>query len=196
MAKSYEPKPEFLLVDGYNIIFSWEKLKALAATSLESARVKLLEMLSDYQGFTGLNIIIVFDAHKVPGNTENVFYYDNIKIVYTKEAETADNYIERVTQSLSATHIVRVATSDSLEQIIILSKGAYRVSAGELEAHVKKAKEKQRKIYTEYRPVKNNPLIDNLDKNTAEMLKNMSLQKEGVSSDQKKPSNKLPKSKR
>ncbi len=186
MAKTYEPKPEFLLVDGYNIIFSWEQLKILADNSLESARLRLLEILSDYQGYTGLNIIIVFDAHKVVGKLRKNTYYDSLKIVYTKEAETADNYIERVTKSLSSGNIVRVATSDSLEQTIILSKGAYRISARELEHEINQVKQKQQKKYIENRPVKNNLLIDNIDKDTADLLKKMSLQKEGASTERKK----------
>ena len=121
--------PEYLLVDGYNIIFAWENLKELAKESLDMARERLIDILSDYRGIRECELIVVFDAYKVKNNPGTVEKVHNISVVYTKEAETADMYIEKVTHELGKKHRVRVATSDSLEQIIILGSGAMRVSA-------------------------------------------------------------------
>ena len=121
--------PEYLLVDGYNIIFAWEELKAVAQTNLDAARQLLMDLLSNYQGFKKCVVILVFDAYKVPRNVQDVFKYHNIYVVYTKEAETADTYIERATYEIGKHHRVRVATSDGAEQLIILGHGALRLSA-------------------------------------------------------------------
>ncbi len=120
---------EYLLVDGYNIIFAWEELKALAREDVAAARQALMDILSNYQGVRGCELILVFDAYKVKGNPGSVTRYHNIHVVYTREAETADNYIEKVTLEIGREHRVRVATSDYLEQLIILGHGALRVSA-------------------------------------------------------------------
>ena len=133
-----KPRPipkgdEYLLVDGYNIIFAWDDLKSLAADNLDSARTALIHRLSNYQGMKQCRLIIVFDAYKVKGNPGSIEKINpNIHVVYTKEAETADTYIERISHDLSKEHRVRVATSDGTEQIIILGNGAYRMSAEEL----------------------------------------------------------------
>lgn len=127
---NYDGK-EYLLVDGYNIIFSWDELKKIAADNLDAARSELINMMCNYQGFTGYELILVFDAYKVKGKHRDVEKYCNINIVYTKESETADTYIEKVSHELSKNHRVRVATSDGLEQIIILGNGAMRISARE-----------------------------------------------------------------
>ena len=122
--------PEYLLVDGYNIIFAWEELKAVAQDNLDAARQMLMDLLSNYQGFRKCEVILVFDAYKVPGSTREVSHYHNIHVVYTKEAETADAYIEKATFELSKQRRrVRVATSDGAEQLIILGHGALRLSA-------------------------------------------------------------------
>ncbi len=121
--------PEYLLVDGYNIIFAWEELKALAAVSLDDARTRLADILCNYQGYKKCRVILVFDAYRVKNNPGSVETYKNISIVYTKEAETADSYIEKVTYEIGRHHRVRVATSDGLEQVIILGHGALRQSA-------------------------------------------------------------------
>ena len=121
--------PEYLLVDGYNIIFAWEDLKRTASSSLEDARVQLADLLCNYQGYKKCEVILVFDAYKVKGNPGSVEKYKNISIVYTKEAETADTYIEKATYEIGKHHRVRVATSDGLEQVIILGHGALRQSA-------------------------------------------------------------------
>ena len=129
LSKPLPAGPEYLLVDGYNIIFAWDELKDVARDSLDMARTKLIHMLSSYQGFLGTPVIIVFDAYKVKGNPGSVERMGDLSIVYTKEAETADSYIEKVTHELAKQHRVRVATSDGLEQVIILGAGALRVSA-------------------------------------------------------------------
>ena len=121
--------PEYLLVDGYNIIFAWDELKKLSDKSLEDARQMLIDRLRNYQGFHQQPVIVVFDAYKVKGNPGSVEHHGGLSVVYTKEAETADQYIEKVTHELGKKHRVRVATSDALEQIIILGHGALRVSA-------------------------------------------------------------------
>ncbi len=134
--------PEYLLVDGYNIIFAWEPLKAAARDSLERARYLLMDLLCNYQGYQKCVVILVFDAYKVKGNPGSVEKYRNIHVVYTKEAETADAYIERATYQIAregAARRVRVATSDNLEQLIILGHGAVRVSAREFQAEVEAA---------------------------------------------------------
>ena len=122
-------EPEYLLVDGYNIIFAWDELKDAAHASLDAARQLLMDLLSNYQGFRSCVVILVFDAYKVPRATQDVSRYHNIYVVYTKQAETADAYIEKATYELGRHHRVRVATSDGLEQMIILGHGALRVSA-------------------------------------------------------------------
>ena len=128
--------PEYLLVDGYNIIFAWEELKSLARTDVAAARAALEEILSNYQGFRRCVVILVFDAYKVKGNPGSVEKRGNIYVVYTKEAETADAYIEKATYDLGKNHHVRVATSDGLEQLIILGHGALRLSARAFKAEV------------------------------------------------------------
>ena len=121
--------PEYLLVDGYNIIFAWDELKAVARENLDAARKQLCDLLCNYQGFRRCRVIVVFDAYKVKGNPGSVTRYHNIHVVYTKEAETADAYIEKATYEIGRHHRVRVATSDGPEQLIILGHGALRISA-------------------------------------------------------------------
>lgn len=136
-AKPIPKGPEYLLVDGYNIIFAWDELKKIAEDNLDAARSRLIDILCNYQGFRQCELILVFDAYRVKGNKGEIEKVHNISVVYTKEAETADSYIERVTHELSQNHRVRVATSDNLEQIIILGNGAYRISARDFYAEVK-----------------------------------------------------------
>ena len=129
LIRALEPAEEYVLVDGYNILFAWDELKDLAKSNLDAARHVLMNLLCNYQGYRGCALILVFDAYRVPQNLGTVEKYHNIFLVYTKEAETADSYIERVTYELRGRRKVRVATSDSLEQLIILGHGAVRVSA-------------------------------------------------------------------
>ena len=134
-----EKKPEenYLLVDGYNIIFSWDELRDLSEVNITSARNALMDILCNYQGFKKCNVILVFDGYKVKGNPGSVIKYHNIHVIFTKEAETADQYIEKVTQEIGRQYHVRVATSDRLEQVIILGKGAVRMSARDLEKEIR-----------------------------------------------------------
>ena len=131
--------PEYLLADGYNLIFAWEELKAVARDNLDAARQMLMEVLSNYQGFKQNIVILVFDAYRVPRSVQDVTKYHNIYVVYTKEAETADTYIERATYEIGRHHRVRVATSDGAEQLIILGHGALRLSASAFKAEVEQA---------------------------------------------------------
>lgn len=131
-----EVLPEYLLVDGYNIIFAWDELKELAQVNLDSAREALIEILNNYQGYRKCNIIAVFDAYKVKGGVRREERHGNIDVVFTKEAETADTYIERATHEMKGKYRVRVATSDRLEQMIIMGNGALRISAGEFKKEV------------------------------------------------------------
>lgn len=130
---------EYLLVDGYNIIFAWDELQRLAAQDIAAARGALIDILANYQGFRKCRVIVVFDAYKVKGNPGSVQTVHGVKVVYTKEAETADTYIERATYELRRERRVRVATSDGPEQVIILGHGALRVSARAFHAEVEAA---------------------------------------------------------
>ena len=140
-------REEYLLVDGYNIIFAWDSLKELAQTNLDGARGRLMDILSNYQGYRRMHLILVFDAYKVKGNPGSTVHYHNIDVVYTKEAETADQYIEKVTHEIGRKYRVRVATSDGLEQLIIMGAGAVRVSATELQEEVMAAGDELRQMF-------------------------------------------------
>lgn len=164
---------EYLLVDGYNIIFAWKELKEIADDSLDLARDKLINILKNYRGTKNCNIIVVFDAYMVKGNKGSFDKDDNIFVVYTKEAETADNYIEKTATSLMGKYKVRVATSDYLEQVIIIGRGAVRMSANELKVEIEGAQKKVREQMFAIKPVKNNMLMDNLDPAAAQWLENL-----------------------
>ena len=129
-------KDDYLLVDGYNIIYAWDELKELAKDNLESARIRLAEILCNYQGYRSCTVILVFDAYRVKGNPGSTIKYNNIHIVYTKEAETADSYIEKTVHRISRDYNVTVATSDATEQIIIFGAGAIRLSANGLKEEI------------------------------------------------------------
>ena len=155
-AKSPNPKklpkvpkyegPEYLLVDGYNVIFAWDNLNKLAESSIDGARNALINILCNYQGYKKCEVIVVFDAYKVKGNHREIEKVNNITVVYTKEAETADMYIEKASLDLAKKHKVRVVTSDALEQVIILGNGALRVSSREFQAEVSAAEQTIRNI--------------------------------------------------
>ncbi len=145
--KKKEPVKEYLLVDGYNIIFSWEELNELSKVNMDAARSKLMDILCNYQGFKKCILILVFDAYKVKGGLGEVFDYHNIHVVYTKEAETADEYIEKVTHEMARNHHVTVATSDALEQLIILGQGAVRFSANDLKMEITRVRDQIRRDY-------------------------------------------------
>ena len=138
--------PEYLLVDGYNVIFAWDNLNKLAESSIDGARNALINILCNYQGYKKCEVIVVFDAYKVKGNYREIEKVNNITVVYTKEAETADMYIEKASLDLAKKHKVRVVTSDALEQVIILGNGALRVSSREFQAEVSAAEQTIRNI--------------------------------------------------
>lgn len=145
--KKEEPKDEYLLVDGYNIIFAWEELRELAEVNIDSARGKLLDILCNYQGMKKCSLIAVFDAYKVPGHHTEFLDYHNIHVVYTKEAETADQYIEKFAHENGRRYNVTVATSDGMEQIIIRSQGCRLLSAADLAEEIKRAGEALRESH-------------------------------------------------
>lgn len=158
---------EYLLVDGYNIIFSWKELNELAKGNMDAARYRLMDILSNYQGFKKCTLILVFDAYKVKGGLEKVQNYHNIYVVYTKEAETADQYIEKVTQEIAKENHVVVATSDATEQVIILGKGAIRLSANDLYDEIQRVngiiRENYLKKYSNGKAYIGERLPDNID---------------------------------
>lgn len=129
--------PDYLLVDGYNVIFAWEDLKALAADNLDAARRRLMDILCNYAGYRKCVPILVFDAYRVKGGSREVETWHNLHVIYTREAETADMFIERATHELARQHRVRVVSSDGAEQIIILGNGALRVSAQAFQREVR-----------------------------------------------------------
>ncbi len=131
-----EPEEEYLLVDGYNIIFAWEELHELAEANVDAARYRLMDILCNYQGFVKCTLIVVFDAYKVVGNTGEALKYHNINVVYTKEAETADQYIEKLAHEIGRRYHVTVATSDGLEQLIIRGQGCTLLSAQDLREEI------------------------------------------------------------
>lgn len=165
-----EPEEEYLLVDGYNIIFAWEELRELAAANMEGARNQLMDVLSNYQGFRRCTLILVFDAYRVEGGQGSVQKYHNIHVVFTKEAETADQYIEKTVHKIGRKARVTVATSDALEQVIIYGQGAVRMSAPELFSEVQLAREQIREIYEEQRSREKNYLFDSLPADLAERM--------------------------
>lgn len=171
---------EYLLVDGYNVIFAWEDLKELAKVNIEGARNKLMDVLCNYQGFKKCNLILVFDAYKVQGQELGVQKYHNIYVVYTKEAETADQYIEKVVHEIGRKYHVTVATSDNVEQVVTLGQGGKLLSARELRTEVE---EVQRQIREEYlnRPQKGkNYLFDYLDEEISGRMEAVRLGKKEV----------------
>lgn len=135
---TYKYMPECLLVDGYNIIHSWPELKELAKDNLDAARTRLIDIMCNYQGYKKCILILVFDAYKVKNNLGSSYKYHNIYIVYTKEAQTADMYIERTTHELASKYNITVATSDALEQLIVLGQGGKRISSRKLRLEVEK----------------------------------------------------------
>ena len=175
--KENEPKKEYLLVDGYNIIFAWEELNELAKASIDAARNKLMDILSNYQGFIGCTLILVFDAYKVKGNQGEVQKYHNIYVVYTKEAEIADQYIEKTTHEIGRKYKVTVATSDALEQVIVMGQGAYRISARDFYEEVERTEKQIREINERERGEKRNYLLDYARKEDAREMEKVRLGK-------------------
>lgn len=179
-------KEEYLLVDGYNIIFAWDELKELSEIDLAAARGRLADILCNYQGYRKCTLILVFDAYRVEGNPGEVAKYHNIHIVYTKEAETADQYIEKTVRKISRVHDVTVATSDALEQVIILGQGAKRMSAAGLKDEVELALKEIRSEHLDREGHLRNYLFDYLEKDTARTMEQVRLGLKKASADSKK----------
>lgn len=169
---------DYLLVDGYNIIFAWEELSELAKVNLDSARGKLMDILSNYQGYRKMTLILVFDAYKVKGNPGSVFLYHNVNVVYTKEAETADQYIEKVTHEIGRKHRVAVATSDGLEQLIIMGQGARRISARELKEEIMSTNQELRDFFLNGTTSDRQYLFDKLPEELSKHIEDVRLGKE------------------
>ena len=170
-------KEEYLLVDGYNIIFAWPELKELADADVRAAQTKLMDILSNYQGYKKCTLILVFDAYKVEGHQEEVLTYHNIHVVYTKEAETADQYIEKTVHKIGRQHQVTVATSDGLEQIIIMGQGANRISARGLKEEIEETRKQLRQEWHQRRQSSHTYLFDHADEETAKLMEEVRLGK-------------------
>jgi small GTP-binding protein len=185
--REYKPKerlPEYLLVDGYNVIFAWEELSELAKTNIDSARGKLMDVLCNYQGFRKCNLILVFDAYRIEGHEEETVKYHNIYVVYTKEAETADQYIERTAHEIGRKYQVTVATSDGLEQIIIRGQGCAMMSARELKSEIERINREIRMEYVEQFPQSKNYLFDYLPDELAAHLNEVRMGKKSFNNEE------------
>ena len=175
--KPQERKEEYLLVDGYNIIFSWEDLNELSKTNVAAARQKLMDVLCNYQGFKKCTLILVFDAYKVEGFQGEVVKYHNIHVVYTKEAETADQYIEKTVHQMAKKYNVTVATSDATEQVIIWGAGAMRMSAQGLLQEVQETNREIRRLLDEVKKPGKESMLKGLSPEVAELLEEVRLGK-------------------
>ncbi len=179
--KDNSPEKQYLLVDGYNIIFAWDDLKELAEANIDGARTKLMDILCNYQGYKKCTLILVFDAYKVQGNPGNTEKYHNIHVVYTKEAETADQYIEKTVHEIGKKYHVTVATSDRLEQVIILGQGGTRMSARELREEIDQVSGQIQQEVLDRRISGKTYLFDGVNKEAAQYIENVRLGKNGES---------------
>lgn len=166
-----DPREDYLLVDGYNIIFAWEELKQLAKASIDAARGRLLDILCNYQALKSCRLIVVFDAYRVEGHQTEISEYHNIFVVFTKEAETADQYIEKFAYQNGKTYNITVATSDGLEQIIIRSQGCHTLSANDFLEEVRYVFEKMREEYLDNQPVKRSYVLDSLSETALQQVR-------------------------
>lgn len=166
---------EYLLVDGYNIIFSWEELNELAKENIHAACDKLMDILSNYQGYRKCTLILVFDAYKVEGHVEEIVTYHNIYVVYTKEAETADQYIEKTVHRIGRQYQVTVATSDGLEQVIIMGQGAHRISAQGLKKEIEDTEKTAREEWHQRRQSSKTYLFDHMSEEMQEQMEKIRL---------------------
>ena len=166
---------EYLLVDGYNIIFSWEELNELAKENIHAACDKLMDILSNYQGYRKCTLILVFDAYKVEGHVEEIVTYHNIYVVYTKEAETADQYIEKTVHRIGRQYQVTVATSDGLEQVIIMGQGAHRISARGLKKEIEDTEKTAREEWHQRRQSSKTYLFDHMSEEMQEQMEKIRL---------------------
>ena len=164
-------------MDGYNIIFAWEELKELAKMDMGAARGKLIDILANYQGYKKMTLIMVFDAYKVEGNTGSIEKYHNIYVVYTKEAETADQYIEKTVHEIGKKYEVTVATSDATEQVIIMGQGAKRLSAAGLWEEITDAVREIRTEYIGKQQDQKQYLFENLSEELAEFMEDVRMGK-------------------
>lgn len=182
--KAREAQEDYLLVDGYNIIFAWDELRELAGASIDGARHKLMDILCNYQGYKKCELILVFDAYKVEGGIGQAIGYHNIHVVYTKEAETADQYIEKLAHRMGKSHQVTVATSDGLEQLIIRGEGCRLLSAQDLKEEIEYANHQIETKHLE--PLRQgaikgkNYLFGHAKEEVAEYLEDVRLGKEGA----------------
>ena len=174
-ARKREAKEQYLLVDGYNIIFAWEELKDLARSNLEGARNRLMDILCNYQGYRKMQVILVFDAYKVEGGVGEVQKYHNIYVVYTKEAETADQYIEKTVHEMGTKYEVTVATSDAAEQVIIWGQGASRLSARGLRQEIQETCREIQRDYLQQNPGGKHYLFENLSQDMAALFEEVRL---------------------
>lgn len=166
---------EYLMVDGYNVIFAWEDLKELAKVNIEGARHKLMDVLCNYQGYRGCQVILVYDAYQVEGEHLEIMKYHNIHVVYTKEAETADQYIEKVVHQIGRKYHVTVVTSDGVEQVVTLGQGGTLISAREFREDVKIMEQQLREEYLERHGSSRNFLFDHLDEELAAHMEDVRL---------------------
>lgn len=173
--KKEEALREYLLVDGYNVIFAWEDLKELAKVNIEAARNKLMDILCNYQGFRKCVVILVFDAYKVEGYALEIQKYHNIHIVYTKEAETADQYIEKVVHEIGRKYHVTVVTSDGVEQVVTLGQGGTLISAREFLEEVEITRRLIQEEYEKRREKGKNYLFDHMDRELAKEMEEVRL---------------------
>ncbi len=180
-SRKRERRKEYLLVDGYNIIFAWEELRELAKINIDGARGRLMDILSNYQGIRKCTLILVFDAYKVEGFPGEIQQYHNIHVVYTKEAETADQYIEKVAHEIGRKYEVTVATSDGTEQVIIRGQGCHLLSAKELHTEIVLAQKGLRENHMEKAESTKNYLFHYLDEETAKEMEEVRLGKENAS---------------
>lgn len=163
---------EYLIVDGYNIINAWDDIFDLKTETMEECRSKLLHILSNYQGFKKIKVIVVFDAYQVKSNKEKIEAFDNLEVIFTKENEIADSYIERLVYKMSSEHIIRVATSDYLEQTLVLSMGGSRLSPRELKKEIELVNKNFKSKFVNA-PKEKNTIMSNVRPEQFEILEKM-----------------------
>lgn len=163
----------YLIVDGYNIINSWPELKSIQEDNLENAREKLIELLESYRAYKGIKVVVVFDAHLVKGSMEKHEYHGGLEVVYTKENETADSYIEKFANNVGKMYNILVATSDWLEQQVVLGRGAARISARELHSEVLMAREIMRTRYRLTNSMQKHTIENRIHRDILEKLEKM-----------------------
>ena len=178
--KPQEKVAEYLLVDGYNVIFAWDELKELAKVNIESARNKLMDILSNYQGFKKCTVILVFDAYKVDGDTLEIQKYHNIHVVYTKQAETADQYIEKVVHHIGRKRHVTVVTSDGVEQVVTQGQGSALISSREFYEEVEITRRQIQEEIKERTGGTKNYLFDHMDEAFVKEMEDVRLGKKDI----------------